>query len=119
MSNDLNIINYLESGIKAEAAKQNTIASNVANLNTPGYRRVDVKFQELLNEAIEAGEPFDHKNTELEIVSPHDSPVNANGNDVNLDREVSDMVKNNLMHTTFVRLLRKKYDLMEEAIRGV
>ena len=42
-----NIVDVVEAGIKAESLRQKTIANNVANLQTPGYRRVDVKFKEL------------------------------------------------------------------------
>jgi len=43
-----NIIDFLEAGIRTESLRQKAIASNIANLETPGYRRLGVKFEELL-----------------------------------------------------------------------
>jgi flagellar basal-body rod protein FlgB len=48
---DLNILNYLEAGVRAEGARQKAIASNIANINTPGYRRLNIRFEEVLGRA--------------------------------------------------------------------
>jgi flagellar basal body rod protein FlgB len=42
--------------------------------------------------------------------------VKSNGNDVHLESEVGEMVKNTLRHRAYVRLLRKKYDQIELAM---
>jgi len=97
MSKISNIIEFLETGIKAEGLRQKAIANNVANLETPGYRRIDVKF-------------------EL-IYQPKQTPVKSNGNDVNLEAEVGQMVKNTLRHKAYIRLLSKKYKQMELAMQ--
>ena len=92
-----NIVDFLEAGIRAESLRQKAIANNVANLQTPGYRRVDVK-------AIP------------ELYQPKQTPVKANGNDVSLEAEVGEMVKNTLRHKLFIRLLQRKYTAMQAAI---
>ncbi len=51
MSQQVDIIGLLESGIKAEEMRQKTIASNIANMETPGYRRLEVRFEELAGES--------------------------------------------------------------------
>lgn len=43
-----NVTDLLQSGLKAEMLRQKAIAGNVANMETPNYRRVDVRFEELL-----------------------------------------------------------------------
>ena len=47
-----NIMNLLEAGIRAEELRQRTIASNIANIETPGYRRLDVRFEQSLAKAL-------------------------------------------------------------------
>jgi flagellar basal body rod protein FlgB len=42
--------------------------------------------------------------------------VKSNGNDVSLETEVGQMVKNTLRHKTYVRLLNKKYHQIELAM---
>ena len=44
MSRTNSITDLLEVGIKAENLRQKTIANNIANLETPEYRRIDVMF---------------------------------------------------------------------------
>jgi len=51
------IVELLESGIKAETLRQKAISNNVANLQTPGYRRLGVKFEQTLAKAIESKRP--------------------------------------------------------------
>ncbi|MFC1677650.1 flagellar basal body rod protein FlgB, partial [Planctomycetota bacterium] len=96
--------------------RQKAIANNVANLETPGYRRLDVKFQELLAQAMDSSGNVNPKEIEALLYQPKDSHVKSNGNDVSLEAEVGAMVKNSLRHKTYVRILQKKYKQMELAI---
>ena len=116
MSNTNNIINILNASIKAETLRQKAIANNVANAETPGYRRIDVKFEDLLAKHLSKGGDLDLRDIEPEIFQPKDTAVKSNGNDVNWQNEVGNMVKNSLRHKAYVRLLEKKYRQIELAI---
>lgn len=116
MAPPMDIVGLLEAGIKAEGLRQETIASNMANIETPGYRRLDVKFEELLAKAIHSSGGVDARDIEPEIYQPMDTPVRPNGNDVNLEAEIGEMLKNSLRHTAYVRLLRRKFAQMETAM---
>jgi len=116
MSKINNIVDIIEAGIKAESLRQKTIANNVANLQTPGYRRVDVKFKELLAKALDSSGAVDLNEIEAQIYQPKQSAVKSNGNDVSLEVEVGEMVKNTLRHKAYIRLLQKKYRQLELAI---
>lgn len=109
-------IDLLQAGIKAEGFRQTTIASNIANLETPGYRRMDVKFGDMLAKALEKGGDIDLDKLELETFQPGNTPVKSNGNDVDLDMEVGQLLKNSLRHTAYVRLLGRKFQQIEQAI---
>ena len=112
-----NVTDLLTAGIKAEGLRQQAIANNVANLETPGYRRIDVKFEELLAKALESpSESNDISEIEPEIYQPKQTPVKANGNDVNFEAEVGEMVKNTLRHKAYIRLLGKELKQIELAI---
>jgi len=115
MSGTSQIVDLLEAGLRAEALRQKTIANNVANIETPGYRRLDVKFEELLAKALGSGD-IDPQELELEIYQPEQTPVKTNGNDVTLEGEVGEMVKNTLRHKAYIRLLQKKYSQIDQAI---
>ena len=116
MSEISSIADFLEAGIKAESLRQKTIANNVANLQTPGYRRIDVKFEQLLAKALDSNGAADLDDVMPEIYQPKQTPVKSNGNDVSLEAEVGEMVKNTLRHKAYISLLKKKYQQMEAAI---
>jgi flagellar basal-body rod protein FlgB len=116
MSKTSSIVDFIEAGIRAESLRQKAVANNIANLQTPGYRRIDVRFKELLAKAMDSSGAVDFSEIEAEIYQPKQTPVKSNGNDVNLETEVGEMVKNTLRHKAYIRLLNKKYRQMELAM---
>jgi len=116
MSQSGSTINLLEAGIRAGELRQRAIASNMANIETPGYRRLDVRFEQRLAKALDAPGRLDPEAMEAEVYEPNDPPLKANGNNVNMEAEVGDLVENSLRYTTYVRLLRKKFAQIEAAI---
>jgi flagellar basal-body rod protein FlgB len=116
MPESTSIVDLLRAGIEAEGTRQKTIASNIANAETPGYRRLDVQFEQLLAKALESGGDVDLKQLDPEVHRPRDTPPKANGNDVSMETEVGNLLKNSLRHTAFIRLLRKRFAQMESAI---
>lgn len=112
----LNITGYLESAIRAESLRQKAIASNIANSQTPGYRRIDVRFADIVAAAMEGDSDVQPNELEGELFRPLDTPVNASGNDVDLDSEIGEMVKNTLLQKAYMRLLARKYRMIETAI---
>ena len=116
MSKVNDVIDFLEHGIKAESLRQKAIASNIANLETPGYRRVDVEFEELLAKALDSGGSIKLSDIEAQLYRPMQTSVKSNGNDVTLEGEVGEMIKNTLRHKAYIRLLNKKYKQIELAM---
>jgi len=111
-----NIVDLLEAGIRAESLRQKSIAGNIANIETPGYRRIDVRFEQLLAKALDSSGEVELRKIEPQIHRPKGTPIKSNGNDVNLEVEVGEMVKNTLRHKAYIRLLAKKYGQIELAI---
>ena len=117
MSKRIDTIDLLEAGIRAEELRQKTISNNVANLETPGYRRIDVRFEELLAKVMDSSSETDGiKEIEPQIYQPKDTAVKSNGNDVSFEVEVGEMVKNTLRHKAYVRLLGKKFKQIDMAM---
>jgi flagellar basal-body rod protein FlgB len=116
MSKTTSIVDFLEAGLRAENLRQKAIANNVANIQTPRYRRIDVKFEELLAKVLNSPGQVDLSEVKAQIYEPKQTPMKSNGNDVNLETEVGRMVKNTLRHKTYIRLLNKKYSQIELAM---
>ena len=47
--------NLMKSGLNAAQLRSKTIANNIANINTPNYKRKYVKFEETLNNVNKTG----------------------------------------------------------------
>jgi flagellar basal-body rod protein FlgB len=109
-------IDLLEAGIKAESLRQRTISNNIANIETPGYKTIDVKFEEVLAKAVDSPEGIEQEDIEPGIYKPENTPTKDNGNDVSFEVEVGKMVKNSLKHSAYVKLLNKTYQQMQLAI---
>jgi flagellar basal-body rod protein FlgB len=117
MVQDSNIMGLLEAGLRAEGLRQQALANNIANLQTNGYRRVDVDFEEVLNKAIEGHSSLEPATLEVGLYQTHNTPINENGSDVSLDTEVGEMVKNSIRHRAFALLMKKRYQQMDSAMR--
>ncbi len=116
MARTENMLSLLEAGARAEGLRQKAIASNVANLQTPGYRRVDVRFEEFLEKALDSGRPVNPAELKAELFQPRTTELKANGNDVSWEAEVGHMMKNSIRHKTYLRLMSKIYQQMAQAI---
>jgi len=116
MADSVSIVDLLQAGMKAEGLRQKAIASNMANIQTPGYRRIDVKFEEMLEKALESPGKASVSDIEPEVYQPLNTPVRSNGNDVNMEAEVGNLVKNSLRYTAYVRLMQKRFTQINAAI---
>lgn len=118
MIQDSTVINLLEAAMRAEGLRQQTIARNIANMNTEGFRRSDINFEKTLAKALgENGDLDAGKLEEIETYEPLTTSINEHGSDVSLDTEVGEMVKNSLRHRTYMLVLKKKYAQMDEAMK--
>ena len=112
-----NIFDSIEAALKAENLRQKAIASNIANLETPKYRSVDVKFEDMLDKAMQQASKGGTGDVEAELYQPCNTSINGKGNDVNLEAEIGKMVENTLRHKAYIRILNKKYQQMELAAK--
>ena len=93
------------------------IAQNLANVETPGFRRGAVHFEQRLAEALASGRREDLDELKAEVIRPMNTPVESNGNDVNVDAEVGELVKNGVRYKTYMRVLTRLYGQMDRAMQ--
>lgn len=116
MVNKVDSIELLQAGMKASALRQQAIANNIANINTPGYKRTDVQFENVLAKALDDGK-LSPGELDTKFFHPLSTPTDATGNDVELETEVGELIQNDATYKTLARLLAKKYRGMEMAMR--
>jgi flagellar basal-body rod protein FlgB len=115
--------NYLaaKKTLDAVVLRQEAIANNIANLETPGYKRVDLSpsFQTELERASasgDAGQINDLKPT-LAVDSTA-VPSSRDGNTVHLQNELMQMNENSVEHSLETQLIGGMLERMQMAITG-
>jgi flagellar basal-body rod protein FlgB len=101
--------------LDASALRHRVIAQNVANINTPGYRRLAVQFESDLARALNAS-------TSTRAVKPQvvvaDGPERVDGNTVDIDQEMNDLSRNALLYEAASQVLVTRLAMMRSAITG-
>lgn len=97
--------------------RHEVIASNLANIETPGYRARELDFRTALREAFETAEEG-RPATAPRVVADVEAPARADGNTVDLDLQMAKLSENAGSYTTCARLLAKEFEHLREAIEG-
>jgi flagellar basal-body rod protein FlgB len=104
----------LESAMRGAAMRQTTLAANVANANTPGYRRQDVDFHGALKAAMDTGSPVE--NVAFSPTVDSSSPMQADGNAVDIDVENANLAKNGLEYESLVSVASARLAILKSAM---
>ncbi|MHB9037039.1 MAG: flagellar basal body rod protein FlgB [Armatimonadota bacterium] len=110
----------LSKTLDAAATRQKAIANNIANVETPGYKRSYVDFETELKRVMQnkRGHALREGVRDLSPVRQTDivSPVKPDGNNVNIDAEIADLAKTQGWHKAATTLLEAKIGLLRTAI---
>lgn len=110
----------LSKTLDAAAARQKTIANNIANVETPGYKRQYVSFEEELRLVLERKSGHEIRqglrNLTPAVQTDTASPSRPDGNNVNIDTEISDLAQVSLKYKAAATLLEDKIGMLRSAI---
>ena len=117
------LLSMLESYLKLSTSREQAIATNMANVDTPGYRTQDIDFQGELKKAMSGiqGKSEDGTTTAgmnpvvYEVQGLMESP---DGNNVNLEREGLLMAQTQLQYQLGVQLVERHFHRTLSAING-
>jgi flagellar basal-body rod protein FlgB len=111
--------NYLiQRALDASMLRHKVISDNIANVDTPGFKRSSVTFESQLKRALESAEtarqepqgyltnarhipfnkPMDYRKVEPKIVVEYDTNYRNDKNNVDIEKEMSDAVVNTLRY---------------------
>lgn len=117
-------IRLVEDRLTLNTRRQEIVASNIANIDTPGYVARDVSFEEILKKSMEP---------RLQLASTHSQHMKnpdpgetlekeANRvsiemtGPVNLEEEMAKLSRNNIEYQFLVTMLNKKFALLKLAL---
>ncbi len=125
-------INLLQSALNASSLRQLVISNNLANAETPGYKAKQVVFEDILKQHLSSQSNFVGTRTDSrhsEIGKPSYIPtaftvedtqtvMQNNGNNVDVDAEMTQMGKNALWYYTLTHQLTSEFQHLSIAIKG-
>ena len=107
--------------LDATALRQEAIASNLANLETPNYQRLDLNpsFAADLRQALGSQDPTRAQALQPTLaVDPNASASNLDGNTVQLETELLNLNQNTLAHALETQLVTGQLLRLRLAITG-
>lgn len=124
-------IHLLKKTLDLRSANQRVIASNIANVDTPGYAPARFEFEKELQQAI-------HGKGLSQTTHPDHIPIGASDlnsvtgtittepdktgigdqNGVNIDQEMMNLSENELIYESAAQLLKKKLSMLSYVVQG-
>lgn len=120
--------------LSQRATRAKVITSNIANAETPGFRALGYDFEKQLQAAAGTDEPLQMRTTSAAhlrnryagadgslspdvYVRPTES-VGQDGNTVDVDVEMGEMAKNEILYRSAVEIINRKLATIRYAING-
>ncbi len=108
----------LERALDISKLRHGLIGSNIANMDTPGYRSKEIDFDRTLKDALEK--------RSVDVTRTHPVHMGAVGSRyeifveksdwVDIDKEMSKLAENNLRYQTSAEVLLRKFTKLKDVI---
>ena len=116
-----NYINVLEKTCDASWTRNSLISNNIANVDTPNYKRKDLKFEEYLSSAVTLGSSLDEDiaNVDLDTLTGTTYTDYGNvdyrldGNNVDIDTESAELAKNQIKYYTMLDSVSQEFSRLK------
>jgi flagellar basal-body rod protein FlgB len=103
------VTNQIEHYMDLLSARQKLVASNIANVDTPGYRTKDIAFQFEFMSLAQDAQP--------NVIEAPDLVVKNDGNNVSMDREARLLSENALRFNLASNLMKSQLKTINNAIQ--
>lgn len=126
-SNAYNYINVLTKAADASWTRNEILSNNIANNDTPGYKRKDVTFQSYLIQELTSGDStslrtrineVDQSNLNATIYTDYSElSYRLDGNNVDIDTENVELASNQLYYNTILETINYQFDMLTAAMQ--
>ncbi len=113
IANDLTA-RLLERTLDASSLRQRVLSHNIANVNTPGFKRARVEFEERLAQAVSANQDLD--GVQPAVVEETHSIGRPDGNNVDIELEMAQLAENQIWYSTLTRQLSDHFSRLRMVI---
>lgn len=123
-SNAFNYINVLNKAANASWKRNEILANNLANVDTPGYKRKDVQFQSYLQSALLGDGSLDsrvaradRKQLEATVYTDDASlSYRLDGNNVDVDTESAKVAENQIRYQALLDSMTQEFSRIKTVL---
>ena len=126
-SNAYNYINVLTKAADASWTRNEIITNNLANVDTPGYKRKDVSFQNYLLQELTSGDSTSLRTrvNDVELGNLYatvytdftELSYRLDGNNVDIDTENVEFASNQLYYQTVLDTINHQFSMLKAAMQ--
>lgn len=123
-------IQILEKALDATSLRNGVISDNIANVDTPGYKRSDVSFEDELKKAMGndgiQGELTDPRHIPIgqanfnevtsQVIRDETTSSRLDGNNVDIDNEMAKLAKNQLVYNALAQSISDQFSRLSYVI---
>ena len=128
LKNSFKEIDLMGKALRGSWMKNSAITNNIANVNTPGYKKETVNFQEVLQNQMNLNQHVTMNKTnakhidsayvgDLTVETVNDTSYRVDGNNVDIDVENAEMAKNTIYYNTVVNQVNSQFSRLKTAFR--
>ena len=126
-------IALLERSLNLRSLQHRVLASNIANMDTPNYKAVELAVAEEMSKKQGSASgiqlvqtqhghlPLKHNPSDrikLKTARPPEFSLRGDGNTVDLDRTMGRLAENTLLYKTAAQIISQKFSGLKNAIKG-
>jgi flagellar basal-body rod protein FlgB len=129
-----NEIGFLEQGLRLRSQRQQVLATNIANVDTPNYKAQDFDFKAAMQSALSSADPTSgmvatnsrhiggtsvgSSATQVQTQPRKQLQNNADGNTVDMNVETVQFTENALQYETLVSMINGQFKSLNSVIQG-
>lgn len=125
LSNAYNYINVLDKAADASWVRNDVLANNIANADTPNYKRKDVQFETYLSNAVAGTDSLDETVANIDLSTLESTTYTeqaglsyrADGNNVDISTENVELAKNQLKYYTLMNSVNQEFGRLKSAMK--
>ncbi|ADY54985.1 flagellar basal-body rod protein FlgB [Syntrophobotulus glycolicus DSM 8271] len=126
---DTRVLNILEGGLDGLSLRNKVLADNIANVDTPNFKKSDVNFEAVLQEAIGEDQALPMKmslpghlpgvgaSAGTVVLQDNSTTIRNDGNNVDVDLEMSKVAENTLHYNALAQALISQFTMLKQAMR--
>lgn len=120
------VFSTLEKSLNGTALKQRVITNNIANSSTPNYKARQVTFQNEFqaqlksykSDARHIGFQGETSDGSFSVQTDQRSSMGTNGNNVDVDKEMAELAKNQILNQALVQRINGKFNSLKMVVKG-